>query len=128
MAFGLDPNADGMATNSERVEHHADVITAVEAAFGDVDAPDLLAKLADIGVPAGKVRSLDEVYEWEQTKSQGLLVDVAHQSLGEATLPGSPLRFFDTEGEETTGRDHRAPPVLDTDGATIRAWLDLVDR
>ena len=33
----------------------------------------LLARLAEVGVPAGKVRTLDEVYEWDQTSSQGLL-------------------------------------------------------
>jgi hypothetical protein len=45
------------------------------------------------------------------------------------TLPGPPLRFF-TETEdgseaEVTRRHHDAPPVLDEDGATIRAWLGL---
>ena len=96
----------------------------VEAAFADWDAEPLLARLAEIGVPAGKVRNLDEVYEWEQTKSQGLLIDVDHPSLGPVTLPGPPLRFFDAAGDETTRREHAAPPLLDEHGEPVRTWLE----
>ena len=122
-AFGLDASGEGVATNAERVAHRDHVIGLVEAAFADWDAEPLLARLAEVGVPAGKVRTLDEVYAWDQTASQGLLVDVEHPTLGRITLPGPPLRFFDAHGAEVTGRDHAAPPTLDEDGAAIRAWL-----
>ena len=121
--FGLDPTAEGLASNQERVGSRERVIEVVEAAFADWDAEPLLARLAEVGVPAGKVRTLDEVYEWEQTVSQGLLVDVEHATLGRLTLPGPPLRFFDTDGTEVTPRDHHAPPVLDQHADSIRAWL-----
>ncbi|MCU1612900.1 MAG: Crotonobetainyl-CoA:carnitine CoA-transferase CaiB [Frankiales bacterium] len=122
--FGLDPEAPGMATNAERVGHRDDVISLLERAFADIPAADLLARLAAAGIPAGKVRTLDEVYSWDQTRSQGLLVDVDHATLGPLHLPGPPLRFFaaGADGEtETTGRDHVAPPVLGADSAAIRA-------
>jgi crotonobetainyl-CoA:carnitine CoA-transferase CaiB-like acyl-CoA transferase len=69
------------------------------------------------------VRSLDQVYTWDQTLSQGLVVDVDHATLGPLRLPGPPLRFFDEAGAETTRTAHTPPPVLDADGADIRAWL-----
>src|SRR3954467_7253627 len=122
-AFGLDPAAEGLATNAERVAARDRVIEVVESAFADWDAEPLLARLAEVGVPAGKVRTLDEVYAWDQTLSQGLLVEVEHSTLGRVTLPGPPLRFFDGDGTEVTHRDHEAPPTLDEDGAAIRAWL-----
>jgi crotonobetainyl-CoA:carnitine CoA-transferase CaiB-like acyl-CoA transferase len=122
--FGLDPEADGLATNSERVAHRDRVIEVLEAAFADWEAEPLLAHLAEVGVPAGKVRTLDEVYAWEQTLSQGLLVDVEHPTLGPLSLPGPPLRFFAADGTERTPRDHAAPPVLDQHGAAIREWLE----
>jgi len=122
-AFGLDASGEGVASNADRVAHRDHVIGLVEAAFADWDAEPLLARLAEVGVPAGKVRSLDEVYGWDQTASQGLLVDVEHPTLGRITLPGPPLRFFDAAGTEVTRRDHAAPPTLDEDGAAIRAWL-----
>jgi crotonobetainyl-CoA:carnitine CoA-transferase CaiB-like acyl-CoA transferase len=122
--FGLDPAADGLASNPERVANRPRVIEVIEAAFVDWDAEPLLARLADIGVPAGKVRTLDEVYGWDQAASQGLLVDVEHPSLGQLTLPGPPLRFFSVDGAEVTRSDHAAPPTLDQHKAAIRAWLD----
>jgi len=63
------------------------------------------------------------VYEWEQTKSQGLLVDVDHPTLGRVTLPGPPLRFFDADGTEVTETHHLSPPVLGGDDELVRAWL-----
>jgi formyl-CoA transferase len=125
--FGLDPDAAGLATNAERVADRTRVIEVVEGAFASWDAEPLLARLAEIGVPAGKVRTLDEVYGWDQTASQGLLLDVEHSTLGPLTLPGPPLRFFAADGTEVTRRDHAAPPVLDQHAASIRSWLDEDD-
>jgi crotonobetainyl-CoA:carnitine CoA-transferase CaiB-like acyl-CoA transferase len=122
-AFGLDAAADGLATNADRVAHRDRLIDLVEGAFADTDAEPLLERLAEVGVPAGKVRGLDEVYAWDQVASQGLLIEVDHPTLGPLTLPGPPLRFFDGTGAEVTRRVHAAPPTLDEDGAAIRAWL-----
>lgn len=121
--FDLDPDAEGLATNPERVAARERVIEVVEQAFATWDAEPLLARLAEVGVPAGKVRTLDEVYAWEQTRSQGLLTEVDHPTLGTVTLPGPPLRFFDAEGAEMTRRDHQAPPLLDEHGPALREWL-----
>ncbi|HYX96631.1 MAG TPA: CoA transferase [Geodermatophilus sp.] len=124
--FGLDAEAPGLATNGERVDHREQVIELLERAFADLTPEELLGRLAGAGVPAGKVRTLDEVYGWDQTLSQGLLVDVEHQTLGRLQLPGPPLRFFapGPDGEtETTRRDHAAPPVLGSSNEAIRAWL-----
>jgi crotonobetainyl-CoA:carnitine CoA-transferase CaiB-like acyl-CoA transferase len=124
--FGFDPEAPGMATNGERVDNREKVIELLENAFADISPEELLARLGAAGIPAGKVRTLDEVYGWDQTLSQGLLIDVDHATLGRVQLPGPPLRFFAAgpDGEtETTRRDHAAPPVLGADGDAIRAWL-----
>ena len=75
------------------------------------------------------MRSLDEVYTWDQTLSQGLLVQVEHPTLGPIDLPGPPLRFFTPTGDgevETTRTQHAAPPLLDADAAAVRAWLDTL--
>jgi crotonobetainyl-CoA:carnitine CoA-transferase CaiB-like acyl-CoA transferase len=124
--FGLDPDAPGLATNGERVARRKEVIDLLERTFAEITAAELLDRLNTAGVPAGKVRTVDEVYGWDQTRSQGLLVDVEHATLGRVSLPGPPLRFFAAgpDGEtETTRRDHGAPPVLGADGDAIRAWL-----
>ncbi|HWU21427.1 MAG TPA: CoA transferase [Nocardioides sp.] len=121
-AFDLDVAAPGMATNPERVARREQVRDFVEEVFSTWKAEELLAKLDEAGVPAGKVRSLDEVYAWDQTASQGLLIDVEHATLGPLTLPGPPLRFFGADGAETTPQGHRAPPTLDQHHDELRAW------
>ena len=123
-AFGLDATRPEFASNADRVRNREMLIDEVEKAFSEFDAEPLLSKLNDAGIPAGKVRTLDEVYEWDQVLSQGLLIDVEHQVLGTISLPGPPLRFFSTaDNSETTNTLHSAPPVLNQDGQRIRDWL-----
>jgi crotonobetainyl-CoA:carnitine CoA-transferase CaiB-like acyl-CoA transferase len=119
-----------MATNGERVGNRQQVIELLESAFADIPAAELLDRLTRAGVPAGKVRTLDEVYAWDQVESQGLKISVEHPTAGSLTLPGPPLRFFapSPDGEtETTRRDHTPPPVLGADGEAIRAWLSRAE-
>ena len=125
--FGLDPATPGLETNEARVGNRDLTIAFVEAAFAEWNAFDLLARLAEVGIPAGKVRSMDEVYGWDQVHSQGLTTTVQHQTLGPVTLPGPPLRFFDRSGDEVTRTDHQAPPTLDQHGDAVRAWLEGKD-
>ncbi|TWF80577.1 formyl-CoA transferase [Pseudonocardia hierapolitana] len=122
-AFDIDPEMSGFATNPERVAHREKLVGLIEDVFGRWPAADLLVRLAEAGVPAGKVRTLDEVYAWEQTRSQGLLIEVDHDTLGRVQLAGPPLRFFDRDGREVTRTEHTAPPTLDGAGASVRAWL-----
>lgn len=125
-AFDINPDTEGLQTNPQRVADKKRVIELVEEVFAPWKSADLLEKLDEAGLPAGKVRSIDEVYSWDQTLSQGLLIDVDHETLGSLTLPGPPLRFFDSDGAEVTGTAHKAPPVLGSDGNSIRAWLNEV--
>ena len=125
-AFELDAEAPGFATNRERVETRAAVIEAVDAAFADIPLAELLPRLAGLGIPAGEVRTLDRVYDWEQTRSQGLVVDVEHPLLGTIEIPGPPLRF--DENAYAGGREtHVHPPLLGEHNASVRAWLDEPD-
>ncbi len=121
--FGLDPAADGLASNRERVANRPRVIEVVEGAFADWDAEPLLARLAEIGVPAGKVRALDEVYLWEQTRSQGLLVQVEHPVVGPVQLPGPSLRMETADGASLVRSAHAAPPVLGQHTEQILDWI-----
>jgi crotonobetainyl-CoA:carnitine CoA-transferase CaiB-like acyl-CoA transferase len=115
--MGIDADDPRFATNEARVAHREELTALVEAALATQPAPYWLEQLEAAGIPAGRVRTLDEVYEWEQTRSQQLLLDVDHPLLGPVTLPGSPLRF------ETSAPDRRPPPLLGEHDATVRAWL-----
>jgi crotonobetainyl-CoA:carnitine CoA-transferase CaiB-like acyl-CoA transferase len=127
-AFDIDPETPGLASNGERVANRQQTIEVVERVFADWRAAELLAHLSEVGIPAGKVRTLDEVYAWDQVDSQGLRISVEHETLGPLTLPGPPLRFFDRAGDEVTRDTHTAPPTLGADGDAVRRWLAEGDR
>ncbi|MGX7679595.1 CaiB/BaiF CoA transferase family protein [Jatrophihabitans sp. DSM 45814] len=119
-AFDLD--LPQWRTNADRVADRVAVEAAVDNAFARFGRDELMLKLAETGTPAGQVRNLDEVYNWDQTKSQGLLIDVEHTTLGHLTLPGPPLRYDDG------GRAaHLAPPTLGEHNESVRTWLDQLD-
>ncbi len=121
-AFGLPTGEPGFATNAERVANRHAVIAAVEQSFSAYALAELLPRLAELGIPAGEVRTLDRVYDWEQTRSQGLLAEVEHATLGPIRLPGPPLRFDDAFCEVTV-----PPPTLGQHDSSVRAWLDRMD-
>ncbi|MBF4766334.1 CoA transferase [Nocardioides agariphilus] len=122
-AIGLDPGDERYVTNRLRVAHRDELVADIETAFATHPAEHWLDLLLDVGIPAGKVRSIDDVYEWEQTRSQGLVLDVDHPAYGTLRLAGSPIRFDDNAFSGGRSR-HRPPPLLDEHGSAIRAWLD----
>jgi crotonobetainyl-CoA:carnitine CoA-transferase CaiB-like acyl-CoA transferase len=118
--FGID--GDTFGNNAERVARRSEVVSAIESAFARWEKIPLLERLSSIGIPSGEVRTIDRVYDWEQTRSQGLLMSVHHSSLGVIEIPGPALRI---EGVGEIG--HRPsplpPPKLGEHSASIRAWL-----
>jgi len=120
----LDLDEDSRFTeNRNRVVNHAELVTFLETAMANHESATLLEQLDHAGVPAGRIRTMDEVYSWDQTRSQGLVVNVEHDTLGEIEIPGPALRFFDESGEFTPTR-HSAPPVLGQHTDSVLRWLE----
>jgi crotonobetainyl-CoA:carnitine CoA-transferase CaiB-like acyl-CoA transferase len=122
-ALDLDPADPRFAGNPLRVQHRDELVALLESHFATDPAEHWLELLAGAGVPAGKVRTLDDVYTWKQTLSQHLLLTVQHATQGELRIPGSPIRFDDNafSGGRPT---HEAPPTLGQHNESIREWLD----
>ena len=121
-AIGLDADDARFRTNLDRVTNRDELTAEIEGALTGQAAEHWLQLLADAGVPAGKVRTIDDVYAWEQTLSQHLLVEVEHPVLGPVRLPGSPLRFDDNDWSGGR-RQHLPPPTLGEHDEAIRRWL-----
>ena len=121
--LGVDGEDPRYATNRDRVGARDQLIADIEAVLAGDTAEAWLERLSAARVPAGKVRTLDDAYTWEQTLSQGLLIDVDHPSVGTVSLPGPPLRFDGPAPRE----EHLAPPRLGEHNESVRAWLDEPD-
>jgi crotonobetainyl-CoA:carnitine CoA-transferase CaiB-like acyl-CoA transferase len=114
----LDADDPRFATNSARMEHSDALDPLIGARLSSDTATSWLERFREHGIPAGEVRSLDQVYASPQVRSQGLIVETEHPTLGSIRTPGPPLRF-----DRSEARDHVAPPMLGEHSAAIRAWL-----
>ena len=121
-AVGLDPADPRYATNRDRVAHRESLLAAIDSALAAESSATWLERLDKLGIPAGRVRSLDQVYSWKQTRSQGLVITVDHPVLGRIELPGPPLRFDDQLFAGGRGT-HLPPPTLGQHDDETRAWL-----
>ena len=122
--------SDNVATKVMTEQEEKDLQNAInklkeeiESIFKHWKRDALLEELSRIGVPAGNVRKLDSVYNWEQTKSQGLIMEVNHSTLGPISIPGPVLRMMGL-GDIGHRPDPLAPPVLGEQSEEIRRWLE----
>jgi formyl-CoA transferase len=121
----LDLHADDprFATNRARLENSDALDPLIAEPLAAETAATWLERFRENGIPAGEVKSLDQVYASPQVRSQGLMVETDHPTLGPIRTPGPPLRF-----DRSQSRDHLPPPILGEHSERIRAWLDGEDQ
>src|SRR5712692_1371476 len=94
-ALGLsDLAADPrFAVNQQRVENRVELETLLERVIGERDREPLLKLLAEADVPAAPVNTVDQVMTDPQTVERGIIQKVAHPTLGEIPVVGTPIKF-----------------------------------
>jgi len=107
-------------TNPLRLEHRAELTDDLSKVFRELTSADLLERLELAGVPAGPIRTLDEVFADEDVQRRALQLRVEHEELGEVSVPGGPWRI---DGEPVSAR--LPPPVLGQHTAQILEELGL---
>ncbi|QBI54450.1 Formyl-coenzyme A transferase [Streptomonospora litoralis] len=126
--LGIAADDPRFADNASRVANRPALNEAVEAVLATADRDTWLERIGAIGIPCGAIRTVDQVYEWDQARSQHLVTEVEHPVLGGIELPGSAVRFSDpADPSSETPPDHRPPPRLGEHNDSVRAWLDGVD-
>jgi crotonobetainyl-CoA:carnitine CoA-transferase CaiB-like acyl-CoA transferase len=114
----LDPDRSDIATNARRVQVVDRLQAEIDAILGQRTAGEVLEQLVAAGVPAGRIRTLPEVYDWEQVRHLGLVHHLEHPLLGQIAVPGPPL-IIDGVPMATC----QAPPVLgDHDDQVDDIW------
>ncbi len=101
-------------TNSARVANRAALTGLLEAKTRQWKRDDLLAKLTELGVPAGPINTVADVFADPQFQARGMKIDPQG-------VPGlrTPIRFSDADLK----LDRRSPK-LGEHSAEIRAELD----
>ena len=123
---GIDPARPDVATNRDRVAHVDALQVEIDGLLADRKAEDVLADLGAAGVPAGRIRTVPEVYDWEQVRHLGLVHQLQHATLGDGGRAGR-------RRCATTARppaSDRPPPLLGEHEDLVwdRPWLDQHDR
>jgi crotonobetainyl-CoA:carnitine CoA-transferase CaiB-like acyl-CoA transferase len=116
--LGLDATTPELATNNLRFRNAENLTKTIEDVLTTDTAANWLKRLGDVGIPCGEVRTLDQVYADEQTRSQGLVLTVDHETLGTIEIPGPTVRF-----ERHAVEQHLPPPVLGAHDEAVRAQL-----
>jgi crotonobetainyl-CoA:carnitine CoA-transferase CaiB-like acyl-CoA transferase len=102
------------ATNAARVEHHAELVEALEPLFRDRAGADLAAVLNGAGVPCGPVNDIRGAFELAASLGLPSIVEMAagaRQVASPISLAATPVAY------------RRVPPALGADDAAVRAWL-----
>jgi len=107
-------------TNPLRLEHRAELTDDLSKVFRGLTSADLLERLELAGVPAGPIRTLDEVFADEDVQRRGLQLRVDHEQLGLVSVPGGPWRI---DGTPVSAR--LPPPVLGQHTGQILDGLGL---
>jgi len=81
------------AANQQRVKNRVELEALLEREIGERDRDALLKLLAEADVPAAPVNTVDQVMTDPQTVERGIVQKVAHPTLGEIPVVGTPLHF-----------------------------------
>lgn len=103
----LDPDDARYATNRDRVEHWEELEAEINVVLAAEPVAVWIARFDEAGVPAGRIRTMDEVYSWNQVEHLGLIDRVNHPTAGQLTLPGPGVAW-----SRSGRRPPEPPPVL----------------
>ncbi len=81
------------ATNPGRVRNREELVRELSSTFRARPAAEWLARLAEHGVPAGKVRGVGEAFAAAAEAGEPATIEVDHPTIGRLPLARSPIRL-----------------------------------
>ncbi|EJN09988.1 CaiB/BaiF CoA-transferase family protein [Herbaspirillum sp. YR522] len=95
------------ASNGNRVRHQAELLPMITEVLKTRGMQQWANLLDAAGVPCSPINTIPQVFEDEQVKHRGMLLDIAHPSAGSVPQIRSPMRF----AQAALSFD-KAPPLL----------------
>ncbi len=95
------------ATNSDRMNHLAELTDTLNELFSGRDAVEWIELLAEVGLPCAPINTVPEAFALPQTEAREMILSVEHPKAGTVRLAGFPYKF-----SETPAAVHRPPPLL----------------
>lgn len=94
-------------TNYARKDHEVELVDQIALIIETKTAEEWLTKLAEAGVPAGRVNNIEQALEQEQVVARDSIETLKHSVAGEVKMMKNPMRFSNLKIESTL-----APPLL----------------
>jgi crotonobetainyl-CoA:carnitine CoA-transferase CaiB-like acyl-CoA transferase len=110
-------------TNSNRVIHRDILVPMLVEAMKAQSRDHWLEALEKVGVPAGPINNIDQVYQDPQVQARGMVQTLPHAAAGQAPVGASPLKL---SGSPVTYR-HAAPLLGEHTEQVLRERLGLTD-
>jgi crotonobetainyl-CoA:carnitine CoA-transferase CaiB-like acyl-CoA transferase len=95
------------AREADRVQNRETLVPLLNDVLGKRTADDWLKRFEQVGVPAGRIRTVAEVCESAHLKARGMIVTLPHPKAGDLRVLGVPIRLHATPGQASA-----APPLL----------------
>jgi crotonobetainyl-CoA:carnitine CoA-transferase CaiB-like acyl-CoA transferase len=111
---GLAVDDPRYASNRDRVANWDELEADVNARLVAEPVETWMARFEEAGVPAGRIRTMDQVYAWDQLAHLGLVDHVTHPTAGDLDLPGAPVRW-----SRSGRREAEPPPTLGQHDAEV---------
>ena len=84
------------ATNDARFRHRSELWERLAPIFAERSTADWVGALEEVGVPAGPIYSMDEVFADPQVQHLGMAAPVHHHARGETRLVAQPVKLSRT--------------------------------
>ena len=95
------------STNPQRVKNREELVPLLAERMATGGRDHWLAALEGVGVPAGPINTLDQVYEDPHVLARGMKRELPHPAAGKVPMAASPLKFSGSPVEY-----RRPPPML----------------
>ena len=103
--------------NAARSRNRAALKAKLNAIFATRGKMDWTLDLVKLGLPAGPIFTLDQVFEDRHVNETGIVEEVEHPTLGTLRLVASPIRMTGMGGRSVRS----APPLLGADSRKVLA-------
>lgn len=118
------PNDPDFKKNADRVRNRNRLDAILIETFAAKNRDFWLSRCADIGIPAGPIRSVGEALDSPEVKGRDLITEATHSSVGSIRQIRSPMRFARTPVVAPVG----APLLGEHTEAVLRDLLDHTEE
>jgi formyl-CoA transferase len=99
-----DPRFD---ENSKRVTNRDQLVPLLEQKIAAGDSDEWISKFRGVGIPCGRVNTMDRVFSHPQIQPRNMVVELDHPTAQKLKLVGVPVKY-----SKTPGSVRLSPPLL----------------